>query len=168
MLKESLSHAARIIPVVEGAIATIVIVFVAQVWHAVPPAKGHDAFVLIYASGAHFLFSFLFIVPGLLVSSRTRSVPLDTGLFAGLFAYVFWSLNEQHRELADLLIEPSWRIPLPMGEELSHLLETMSGGPDFRLFLSPLVLAWLVALLVAAVVGLVRIFLPKAKSSAES
>jgi hypothetical protein len=149
-------QAATAMPVIEGALAFIVIGFVGQAWDSIPAELGRQAFVLVYASGAHFLFSFLFAVPAMVICRHNdrRQFAIDFGLLAGLFAYVFWSLNEQHRELANLLIDPPWQIPLPLGNELSSLLQAISGGPDYRLFLSPLIFAWIVAAIVGAVLWL--------------
>lgn len=145
------SRAAGVLPIIEGALAALVITFIAQVWHAIPPEHGKDAFVLIYASGAHFIFSFLLVAPGIVICRQVNSLAINVAFLVGLFAYLFWSLNEQHSALANLLITPAWQIPLPLAPELSSLLRMVLGGEANSLFIGPLVLGW-VALGVTATI----------------
>jgi hypothetical protein len=140
-----LGRAATAMPVIEGALAFIVISFVAAVWENIPVAHHRDAFVVVYASGAHFIFSFGIAAPSLALSHWLRSRAASAALMLGLFAYVFWSLILQHRGLANLLLEERWTIPMPYADTASSLLERAMGSGEFAFYLGPLMFSYALA-----------------------
>lgn len=165
---KDVARAATALPVIEGALALIVIAFIGQVWPHIPPERTLTAFVLVYACGAHFIFSFLVSVPGMVICRRAGNLAWRIAVLVGLFGYAFWSLNEQHRALANLMLDQPWRIPLPLVPELSTLLSYVLGGDSNSLFAAPLVLGWVMMGVAGAVLSAVFAILPKKAGAAKS
>lgn len=157
---EIVARAASVMPVIEGALAFIVISFVGVTWPSIPHDKAHDAFTLVYASGAHFLFSFLLVTPMMLIATSTRSAGLHIGMVLGLFAYVFWSLNEQHRALSNLFLPGPWALPLPGCEAISAAMRAVTGSSEVALYFSPFLLGVAVAIITG--MPLMLVMRPKA------
>lgn len=137
------------LPVIEGALAFVVISFIAQTWPNIPSDKQYLAFVLIYGCGAHFIFSFFAAIPFLYIANKVNSTFFNLTLMLAMFAYVFWSLNEQHHALSALLIEPHWEIPLPFGEQLYDFLRSTLGSNSTALYFAPLLISYTVAIVLS-------------------
>jgi hypothetical protein len=146
-----LTYSASTMPVVQGALALIVISFIGQVWPNIPPTNHQDAFLLIFASGAHFIFSFFIVAPAALLFSRRGSMASHFGFTVGIFFYTFWSLIVQQRALANLLLTDKWNIPLPFGDGFADLWAVALGSETTALYFSPLLSAYLVAIAVTIV-----------------
>jgi hypothetical protein len=146
-------RAAGAMPVIEGALAFIVISFVATVWESIPADRRHDAFVVVYASGAHFIFSFALAGPMFALSTRLRSAAAGAAMTLALMGYVFWSLILQHRGLANLLLDSPWSIPMPFADGVAASL-TRGMGEHFAFYLGPVVFAYGVLLVALALVWL--------------
>jgi len=138
-------------PVIEGALAFIVISFVATVWESIPADRRHDAFVVVYASGAHFIFSFVLAGPTFALANRLQSAAAGAAMTFGLVAYVFWSLILQHRGLANLLLDRPWSIPMPFADQVSASLAGLL-GEHFAFYLGPVIFGY--AILAVAMVVL--------------
>jgi hypothetical protein len=157
------SRAATAMPVIEGALAFIVIGFIASAWESIPEAHHNDAFVVVFASGAHFIFSFLFAAPAMAAAPRIQGGFSSFSLMLGLYAYVFWSLIVQHCALAELFLAGQWRIPIPFADVVANAFNTALGGPEMALYFGPLVLAYLVTVVAFAVLWLPSLAAPRRK-----
>ncbi len=151
----TLSYAATTLPVVQGALALIVITFLGQVWPNIDPSKRLAAFELVYACGSHFIFSFAIAAPAALFLSRVQQSAVAVAFTIGLYSYTFWSLNVLHQGLANLLLDQRWAIPLPLGDSIWKFFITVFGTESTAQYLSPLFVSYLVALALSVVFGLV-------------
>lgn len=139
----AVDRAATAMSVIEGALAFIVISFVATVWESIPTERGNDAFVVMFGSGAHFLFSFGIVAPILAVPNRLKSGAMGIAMMLALFGYVFQSLILQHRGLAGLLLDEPWTIPIAPAAAICTALDGIFGA-QFALYIGPLIFSYLV------------------------
>lgn len=149
---EGAARATTAMPVVEGALAFIVISFVATVWESISPERQTFAFEVVFGSGAHFIFSFLIVTPAFVLSSRMKSGVAGAFTLA-MLSYVFWSLILQHRGLANMLLPERWRIPIPFANEINDAMESVL-GPQITFFFGPLIFSYVVLTIALAVVWL--------------
>lgn len=153
-------RAAAAMPVIEGALAFIVISFVATVWPSIPPDRGRDAFIVVYASGAHFIFSYLLAAPMFALAGRLKSPSSGAAMTIGLASYVFWSLILQHRGLANLLLDSPWSIPLPFADSICVAMERVL-GEQLAFFFGPLIFSYVVLTLALALLSLPSLAKPR-------
>jgi hypothetical protein len=136
-----------------GALAFIVISFVASTWEFVPATKQSFAFIGVEASGAHFIFSLAFALPCILLSRfLRRSWSISIGGMLGAAGYIYCALILQHWGLASSLLSQSWISIFPLGNTMISLVQ----GPQLQaiFYAIPLVVAWTIALPSFVILGL--------------
>lgn len=143
---------ASILATAMGALAFIVISFVASTWESIPADQQRFAFVVVNASGAHFIFSLAFALPTILLCRLISRWGVAIGVAVGSAAYIYCALILQHRGLADSLLAEPWVSIFPFGQAMISLVH----GPNLEInfYLIPLVAAWAIGGAVGLVLGL--------------
>lgn len=135
-----------------GALAFISISFVASTWESISAEKQHFAFVVVNASGAHFIFSLAFALPSILICRALPRWSMAIAAATGSATYIYCALILQHRGLADTLLSDPWMSIFPFGQTLISQVQ----GPNLEanFYLIPLLAAWGVGIVMALVLGL--------------
>lgn len=135
-----------------AALAFIVISFISDAWESVPPEKQHFAFVVVNASGAHFICSLAYALPCILICRLLPYWKVATSAAAGGAAYIYCALILQHRGLADSLRSEPWVSIFPFGQDMINLVQ----GPHLEAFFYfiPLVAAWGMAVIIQIILVL--------------
>ena len=137
-----------------AALAFIVISFVSNTWESIPLQKQHFAFVVVNASGAHFIISFAFAWPCILIGRLLPYWSIATSVALGSTSYLYCALILQHRGLADSLLSETWVSIFPFGQAMIDLVR----GPNLEMFfyLIPLAAAWTVAITFGLILGFIE------------
>jgi len=112
------------------ALAFIVITFVADTWASIPSEKQHFAFVVINASGAHFICSLAYGAACIFVCRIFPYWKVSASLAVGGATYIYCALILQHRGLADSLLSQPWVSIFPFGQAMIGLVR----GPHLEAF----------------------------------
>ena len=123
-----------------GALAFIVITFIAEAWESIPDENKADAFVLINASGAHFLFSIFMVAPFVVLARILNGWHMSSASSLASFLYAYWALLIQHKGLTDILLQEEWVSIFPFAGMVLPLLYGQAG--EWMFYFLPLIFAW--------------------------
>ena len=135
---------ASVLATAVGALAFIVISFISSTWEFIPASEQRYAFVVVNASGAHFVLSFAFCLPAILLAHFSGRWSVAIAECLGGVAYIYCALLLQHRGLANTLLPDPWVSTFPFASEIfSYAGGEQSPAAFYQL---PLLAAWGVAL----------------------
>jgi hypothetical protein len=124
-----------------GGLGLIMITFVSQTWSSIPKDKHYDAISLLYACGAHFLLSWIFLMSAAVILGRPTRLSIKLSVGFAAFVYMLWSLVTQHRALAALFLAKQWSLPLPFGDFYYDSMSLLIGN-ETTLYWSPLITSY--------------------------
>ncbi len=138
-----------------GALSFVVITFIAEAWESIPLDMRSHAFVLINASGAHFLFSIFMVAPFVVLARAMNGWHMSTASSLASFLYAYWALLIQHKGLTDLLLQEEWISIFPFASIVLPHLYGPSG--EMLFYFLPLLIAWGVGIPTLAVLTLITL-----------